>query len=78
MQLFRVSRLRLRLVADEVDGVRIEDAEVPAVLRQRPPQDDGAGASLLQRGVVQESVGLRVDHFVGEGRGLGGVAGVIR
>ena len=76
MEFFGVARIWAGFVDDALDGVRVQGTEVAGVLGERAAKGDGAGAALFERGVVEVGVGLRVQHLVGEGRGLGSVLGV--
>ena len=76
VELFRIARVGAGFVDDALDGVGVEGAQVAGVLRERAAQGNGAGASFLERGVVEVSVGLGIEHLVGEGGGLRGVLGV--
>ena len=76
MELFRIARVGAGFVDDALDGVGVEGAQVAGVLRERAAQGNSAGASFLERGVVEVSVGLGIEHLVGEGGGLRGVLGV--
>src|SRR5439155_13747155 len=76
VQFFRIAGIGAGFVDDAVYGVGVEGAEVAGVLGKRAAEGDGAGASLLERGVVEVGVRLRVEHLVGEGGGLGRVLGV--
>ena len=55
------------------DGVGAEGAEVAGVVGEGAAERYGAGAALLEGGVVEEGVGHRVEQLVGEHGGLGRV-----
>ena len=55
------------------DGVGAEGAEVAGVVGEGAAEGDGAGAALLEGGVVEEGVGHCVEQLVGEHGGLGRV-----
>ena len=58
------------------DGRRVEGAHACRVVGvESAANDDGPGASFFERRVVQKRVGVGVEDFVAEGRGLGGVDG---
>ncbi len=62
------------LGADPARGRRrVEPAERLGVEGEAPAQLDGPGPALLQRGVVEEGVGLAVQDLVGQHRRLGRV-----
>src|SRR6266516_4659090 len=73
VELLRIAGVGARFVNDALDGIGVEGAQVAGVLRERAAQGNGAGASFLERGVVEVSVGLGIEHLVGEGGGLRGV-----
>ena len=58
MELLGVARVGAGFVDDALDGVGVEGAEVAGVLGERAAEGDGAGAALLERGVVEVGVGL--------------------
>ena len=71
--------VRPRLRPDPIDGLGVEPPEVGRARRVEPaPRRHGPGAALLERGVVEECVRLRVQDLVREGGGLREVAGVHR
>ena len=75
VQLVRRRRLGPGLLADARDRRGIEGAEVGGGLRVEPAaQHDRLRAPLFERRAVQEGVGVRGQHLVGERRGLGQVA----
>ncbi len=76
MKLVRVARSRLRFGDDARDRLRVERAQIALVRGEGPPERDGARPALLERGVVEERVRLRVQNLVRERRRLGRVAGV--
>ena len=58
------------------DGLGVERSQASGVLGpERPPQLHRAGAALLERRVVEEGVGIRVQDLVAERRGLARVDG---
>ena len=76
MDLLGVAGLGPSFLDDALDSSRVETAQVAGALGQGAAGSDGSGAALLERSVVEERVGPAVEDFVGEGRRLGGVAGV--
>ena len=76
MHLLSVAGLRPGLFAHPLYRRLVQHAEVTGALGEGAAQGDGAGAALLQGRVVQVGVGLGVQHLVGEGGGLRGVAGM--
>ena len=71
--------VRPRLRPDPLDGLRIEPPEVGRARRVEPaPRRYRPRAALLERGIVEERVRLRVEDLVREGRGLRQVASVHR
>ena len=71
--------VRPRLRPDPIDGLGVEPPEVGRARRVEPaPRRHGPGAALLERGVVEERVRLRVQDLVREGGGLREVARVHR
>ena len=76
MQLVGALGLGPRLAPHALDGLGVEPTEIggrsgvqPTPARHRP------GASLLERRIVQEGVGLGVQDLLGERRGLGQITG---
>ena len=74
VQLVGVARIGTLLVADALDGIRVEHAHVAAGLVARRPRLHGLRPPLLERRIVQERVRLRVEDLVREGRRLRRVA----
>ncbi|MCH8974582.1 MAG: hypothetical protein IH869_05855, partial [Chloroflexi bacterium] len=70
VRLVDVADRRPRVLLLLRDGVGVQRAEVLRVLGQSPAQRDRAGAPLLQRRVVQEGIGHRVQDLVREDGGL--------
>ena len=76
VDLLGVLGLRPRLLAHALDGVGVESAERVGRTRIEPsPGDDGLGASLLERGVIEKGVRHRVEDAPREWRWFGGVDG---
>jgi hypothetical protein len=76
VQFLGIARVRAGFVDDPLDGIGVQGAEIAGVFGQGAAQGDSAGAALLEGGVVEVGVGLRVEHFVSEGRRLRRVLGV--
>lgn len=64
------------IAARFIDCRGVEDANsLGEVGSQGSAQLHGAGAALLERGVIEEGVGIGIENFVGERGGLGGFDG---
>ena len=67
MQLVRARDLRPRFFPHAIDRILVEFAEVVGRLDvEAAARDHRLSAALFQRGVVQERVGLGVEHLVGQ------------
>ena len=70
VQLVRIARGRPSLFTHFIDDIRVEPGAL-GVIGQGAPQRHRARAALLQRGVVDEGVGVRAQYLVRHRRGRG-------
>ena len=68
VQLLRVAHGRPRILASACDGFGAQLAQLVGVLWERAPENDGPGATLFQRRVIEKSIGHRVQDLMGKGR----------
>jgi hypothetical protein len=72
MQLVGVANRGPRFGGDLRNSLRIERANALCHVRiECPPQLHSSGATLLERGVVEIRIGIRIQNLVGERRRLG-------